>query len=91
MDMSCMTPLLGDFQYFGINRARERAEVFIFNMALIFSYVRLFIFANLIKTICNAHPTARKFPKGGSHSACRFGCFAVGGDCASLPFLPCSS
>ena len=35
----------------------------------------------MIKTICNAHPTARRFPKGGFHSACRFGCFAVGGGC----------
>ena len=65
-------------QYFGIDRAGERAEVFIFNMALISSFVKPFILANIIKTICNAHPTARRFPKGGSHSACRFGCFAVG-------------
>ena len=50
-------------------------------MALTSSFVRPFILATLIKTICNAHPTARRFPKGGSHSACRFGCFAVGGDC----------
>ena len=76
-------------QDFGISRARERAEVFIFNMALISSFVKLFIFANLIKTICNAHPTARRFPKGGSHSACRFGCLAVGGDCVlHYPFCP---
>ena len=68
-------------QYFGISRARERAEVSIFNMALISSFVKPFFLANLTKTICNAHPTARRFPKGGSHSACRFGCFAVGGDC----------
>ena len=76
-------------QYFGISSARERAEVFIFNMALMSSIVKPFIFANLIATICNAHPTARRFPKGGSHSACRFGCFAVGGDCVlHYPFCP---
>ena len=60
-----------------------------FNMALVSSFVKLFILANLIKTICNAHPTARGFPEGGSHSACRFGCFAVGGDCVlHYPFCP---
>ena len=76
-------------QYFGISSARERAEVFIFNMALIFSFGKLFILANLSKTICNAHPTARRFPKGGSHSARRFGCFAVGDDCVfHYPFCP---
>ena len=76
-------------QYFGINRARERAEDFIFNMALISNFVKPFILANLIKTICNAHPAARRFPKGGSHSACRFGCFAVGGGCVlHYPFCP---
>ena len=41
----------------------------------------LYVAANLIRTVCNAHPTARRFPKGGSHSACRFNCYAVGGDC----------
>ena len=58
-------------------------------MALISNYVKLFVLANVIKTVCNAHPTARRFPKGGSHSACRFGCFAVGGDCVlHCPFCP---
>ena len=76
-------------QYFGIGRAWETAEVFIFNMALISNYVKPFVLANVIKTVCNAHPTARRFPKGGSHSACRFGCFAVGGDCVlHYPFCP---
>ena len=76
-------------QYFGISRAREGAEIFIFNMALISSFVKPFILANLIKTVCNAHPTARRFPKGDSHSACRFGCFAVGGECVlHYPFCP---
>ena len=76
-------------QYFGIDRAWERAEVFFFNMALISSYVKPFVLANIIKTICNAHSTARRFPKSGSHSACRFGCFAVGGDCVlHCPFCP---
>ena len=75
-------------QYFGISRARERAEVFILNMALISNFVNPFILAN-IQTTCNAHPIARRFPKGGSHSACRFGCFAVGGDCVlHYPFCP---
>ena len=76
-------------QYFGIDRAWERAEVFIFNMALISNYVKPFVLANVIKSVCNAHPTARRFPKGGLHSACRFGCFAVGGDCVlHYPFCP---
>ena len=58
-------------------------------MALISNFVKLFILANLIKAVCNAPPTARRFPKGGSHSACRFGCFAVGGDCVlHYPFCP---
>ena len=67
------------FQYFKIGRAGERAEVFIFNMALNSRFVKPFILANLIRTVCNAQPTARRFPEGGSHSACRFGCYAVGG------------
>ena len=75
-------------QYFGIHRAWERVECFS-NMALISNYVKPFVLANVIKTVCNAHPTARRFPKGGSHSACRFGCFAVGGDCVlHYPFCP---
>ena len=76
-------------QYFKIGGAGGRAEVFIFNMALISRFVKFFILANLIRTVCNAHPTARRFPKGGSHSACRFGCYAVGGDCVlHYPFCP---
>ena len=75
--------------YFKIGRDEERAGNFIFSMALISRFVRPFILANLIRTACNAHPTARKFPKGGSLSACRFGCFAVGGDCVlHYPFCP---
>ena len=66
-------------QYFKISRHNERAEDFVFNMALFSELVEPFVAANLIRTVCNAHPTARRFPKGGSHSACRFGCFAVGG------------
>ena len=81
--------ITGRLEYFRISRARGRAEVFIFNMALISSFVKPFILANLIRTVCNAHPTVRRFPKGGSHSACRFGCFAVGGDCVlHYPFCP---
>ena len=76
-------------QCFGIPRAWARAETFIFNMALISRFVKPFVLANIIKAVCNAHPTARRFPKGGSHSACRFGCFAVGGDCVlHYPFCP---
>ena len=36
-------------QYFGISRAFERAESFIFNMALISSFVKPFILANLLR------------------------------------------
>ena len=68
-------------QYFGVDRPNERAENSISNMALISKFITPFVAANLIKTVCNAHPTARRFLKGGSHSACLFGCFAVGGDC----------
>ena len=58
-------------------------------MALISRCIKPFVLANLIRTVCNAHPTARRFPKGGSHSACRFGCYAVGGDCVlHYPFCP---
>ena len=72
-----------------MDRPRERAETFVFNMALISKFVKPFVIANLIRTVCNAHPTARRFPKGGSHSACRFGCYAVGGDCVlHYPFCP---
>ena len=79
-------------QYFGIARAWERADNFVFNMALVSKYVKPSVLANVIKAVCNAHPIARRFPKGGSHSACRFGYFAVGGElCSPLPLLPCSS
>ena len=98
-DMAILRGALGDrglhdtiarrLPYFKIHRARERAEVFIFSMALIFRFVKPFILATLTRTVCNAHPTARRFPKGGSHSACRFGCYAVGGDCVlHYPFCP---
>ena len=74
---------------FKISKHNERAENLIFNMALISKFVKPDVTANLIRTVCNAHPTARRFPKGGSHSACRFGCFAVGGDCVlHYPFCP---
>ena len=61
-------------QYFKTGRDGERAENFIFNMSLISRFVKPFVLANLIRTVCNAHPTARRFPEGDSHSACRFGC-----------------
>ena len=58
-------------------------------MTLISSFIKPFVAANMIKTVCNAHATARRFPKGGSHSSCRFGCFAVGGDSVlHYPFCP---
>ena len=74
-------------QYFKIGRDVGRADNVMFSMALVSKFVRPSILANLIRTACNVHPTARRFPKGGSHSACRFGCFAVGGGCSSLPLL----
>ena len=58
-------------------------------MALVSKCVKPSVLANVIKAVCNAHPAARRFPEGGSHSACRFGCFAVGGDCVlHCPFCP---
>ena len=76
-------------QYFGIGSSRAKAEIFIFNMNLISSFIKPFVAANMIKTVCNAHPTARRFPNGGSHSSCRFGCYAVGGDSVlHYPFCP---
>lgn len=68
-------------QHFSVDRPRERAETFVFNMAPISKFIKPVVAANLIGTVCNAHPTVRRFPQGGSHSACRFGCYAVGWVC----------
>ena len=52
-------------------------------------FTQYFVAANLTRTVCNAHPNARRFRKSGSHTSCSFGRFAVGGDCVlRCPFRP---
>ena len=48
-------------RYFRVGRLRERAETFVCNMDPISKFIKLFVAANLIRTACNAHPTARRF------------------------------
>jgi hypothetical protein len=63
-------------------------------MSLVISNIRLvavrappFIASALVRSICNAWPTAVRFKNGSTH--CRFGCQAVGGDdLRHYPFCP---
>ena len=75
--------------FFGFDRPQWRAEVFVKNMCLISRFLKPFVAATVLRTLCNARPTVRRFRGGGSHSACRFGCSAVEGDnTCHYPFCP---
>jgi hypothetical protein len=57
------------------------------NIKLVSSKAPPFITSALVRSICNAWPTASRFKNGSTH--CRFGCQAVGGDdFRHYPFCP---
>eukprot|EP00972_Heterocapsa_arctica_P025202 3713979-Heterocapsa_arctica.AAC.1 len=57
------------------------------NIRLVASKGPPFVTSALIRSICNAWPTARWFTHGPTH--CRFGCQAVGSDeLRHYPFCP---
>ena len=75
--------------YFGFDRPDDRAAVFVRNMFRISGAVKPFVLSSVLRTVCNAQPTARRFRGGGCHSACRLGCSAVEGDSIThYPFCP---
>ena len=65
--------------HFGFSDPGERARTFVCNMAAASVSVRPFVLGSMIRTICNAHPTSRRFGWLGG-PWCRLGCYAVGGD-----------
>ena len=51
-------------------------------------FVKPFVFTAVIKTVCNAWPTSRRYGHNVA-SHCRLGCFAVAGDdLRHYPFCP---
>jgi hypothetical protein len=69
------------------SRADVQASLVIANIRIVASKAPPFITSALVRSICNAWPTAIRFKNGPTH--CRFGCQAVGGDdLRHYPFCP---
>jgi len=78
--ISLLLTLVRRLSYFGFRNARERALCFITNIRIASRKLRPFVVSSMVKTVCNAHATTRRFRGAGGHPFCRLGCSAVGGD-----------
>jgi hypothetical protein len=74
--------------YFGFEDSEVLAERLVDNLSCIAEFVAPFVLTAVVKSVCNAWPTARRF--GFAHSShCMFGCYSVGGDdILHYPFCP---
>ena len=74
--------------YFGFERSDLLAEGFINNLNCISEFVAPFVLSAVVKSVCNAWPTSRRFGFVQS-SHCLLGCYSVGGDdILHYPFCP---
>jgi hypothetical protein len=78
--LALLETLVRRLTYFGFRDPRDRALCFIENVRIASRQLRPFVVSSMIKTVCNAHATARRFRGSGGHPYCRLGCSAVGGD-----------
>ena len=75
-------------KYFGFKAPREMALRFINILSDLAHFVQPFVLAAVLKTVCNAWPTARRF-RTSVGTECRLGCGAeLGDDVVHYPFCP---
>ena len=75
-------------RYFGFKAPREMAIRFINILSDLAHFVQPFVLAAVLKTVCNAWPTARRF-RTSVGTECRLGCGAeLGDDVVHYPFCP---
>ena len=75
-------------RYFGFRAPREMASRFIRNLSDLAHFVQPFVLAAVLKTVCNAWPTARRF-RTSVGNECKLGCGAeLGDDVGHYPFCP---
>ena len=75
-------------RYFGFRAPREMAGRFIKNLSDLAHFVQPFVLAAVLKTVCNAWPTARRF-RTSVGNECKLGCGAeLGDDVVHYPFCP---
>ena len=66
--------------HFGFDRPGDRAVNFVCNMENASRVLKPFVLGSMIRTVCNAHATSRRFGGATGHTCCKFGGDAVGGD-----------
>ena len=65
--------------HLGFESPDELAQSLILNLNCISKFVKPFALTAVLKTVCNAWPTSRRYGHNNA-SHCRLGCFAVAGD-----------
>jgi hypothetical protein len=74
--------------HFGFLDSEFLAQSFVENMNCISGFVKPFVLSAILKTVCNAWPTSRRYGHVGK-THCRLGCFSVAGDdLRHYPFCP---
>ena len=75
-------------EHLGFEFCDVLAQNLIFNFKCVAKFVKPFVFTAVIKTVCNAWPTSRRYGHNIA-SRCRLGCFAVAGEgLRHYPFCP---
>ena len=73
--------------HFGFRRPADMVENFVTNMNAVSTVLPPYVMASMLRTVCNAWTTSRRFRD--DHRHCRLGCLAVGGhDIRHYPFCP---
>ena len=84
-----MSVLAKRVEHFGFDRPGDRAVNFVCNMENASRVLKPFVLGSVVRIVCNAHPTSRRFGGATGHTCCKFGCYAVGGDdIRHYPFCP---
>ena len=75
-------------RHLGFESSGELARNLILNFRCVAGYVKPFVLTAVLKTVCNAWPTSRRYGHN-NDSRCRLGCYAVAGDdLRHYPFCP---
>ena len=84
----CMCVWTKRIGHLGFEFSNELAQSFIWNSNCVAKDVKPFVLTAVLKTVCNAWPTSRRYGHNNA-SHCRVGCFAVaGGVLRHYPFCP---
>ena len=75
-------------RHLGFESCDELAQNLILNFRCVAEYVKPFVLTAVLKTVCNAWPTSRRYGHNNA-THCRLGCYAVAGDdLRHYPFCP---